>query len=619
MLFFSPEMSALKINLVDIYSILVHFNLSNNVDVIYFFFRFIIMASVDGSKSLLASSDEVIQHTCGPCKDEGDTTEAKHFCENCKEYLCFDCRNDHKTFKATKKHSVVSAHVTQYTESADISGKFAIMCGCDQKQTVRIYCENHTEVICTSCETIKHRTCKTCPIKDKVTKDTEKEFKELMTKSKSLKVEFEKFKDDVKANRSVVEVQRGKLKKEVAEFRKNINDVLDRMESGTLENVDANSIQHLCVIDKRIVEVETSQKALNTSLYIIDGANKSRKTDIMFSATVKLSKRLSEYDNLLKEMKNEMQLPMVKFLQNETLTTLLGNVETLGRIEYSEVESNEKDHIHVELLDLKVKSKKEVNIKLSDDKLTPQVTGCAFLSDGRILLCDFNNDKVKMLDNNMAVTKSLKLPNTPRSVAAISGNEAIIAFNDEKDFQFIHTHPELKLGQMITSTKTCRGLCVANYEIYTTCHNKDYGYDEIRKLDKTGNIISKIVLTQSSSSQSATINLGLCLTGPNPRVYLASQSKVTCFHLDGKIVYQFKDTELKASNGIYVDSIGNSIVCSYASQNVVVITADGLKHVELLKFDGIARPRCIDYRPKDNTLIVGCAQTNSLFAYKLGK
>ena len=581
----------------------------------------VIQHTCDGSKSLLASSDEVIQHTCGPCKDEGDTKEANYFCENCKEYLCFDCRNDHKKFKATKKHSVVPAHVTQGTDSVGTGRTISILCSCDQKQIVDIYCENHTEVICTTCETIKHRNCKTCPIKTKVNKDTEKKFKKLMTRAASLKVEFKNCKDDEEDNRTKVESQREKFKKEIAAFRRKINDALDRMENGTVENVVSNSNQQLRAIDKRIAAIETSQKALNTSLDIIDSASKSRKTEIMFSATVKLSKSLSEYDYLLNEMKNETQLPKLKFYQNETLLALLEKVENLGRIETVDVGANDKRDLVI--LDKKVNSTKEVNIQLSDDDLDPQITGCTVLSDGRILLCDYNNNKVKMLDRSMVLTKSLKMPETPYSVVATRENEAIITFDSQSDndFQYIYAHTELILGKKITGTARCRRICVVGDAIYTT-HLTDAGQFEIWKLDNTGNMIDKLVLIRSSSPF-GDLSFGLCLTGPSPRVYLTDSRKaeVTCFQLDGKKIYTYEDEELKAPGGIYVDSIGNCLVCDYVSQNVVVITANGLKYEELLKFNDSTciQPRCIGYRPQDNTLIVGCANTNNMFAYKLGK
>ena len=194
------------------------------------------MASVDGSRSYLAGSDEVLQHTCGPCKDDGETKEAKHLCEFCNIYLCFDCRNDHKTFKATKNHSIVSAHLTQGSQST--KGAFAILCGCDQKRAVEVYCEKHAEVICPTCEAIKHRNCKTCPITDKVTKDDKKHLKKVIDEAKALKAEIETLKKDGEANRKKLDAKTEECKKEIAAFRRVINTILDKNEKETLSTLD---------------------------------------------------------------------------------------------------------------------------------------------------------------------------------------------------------------------------------------------------------------------------------------------------------------------------------------------------------------------------------------------
>ena len=132
------------------------------------------MASVDGRKSYLAGSDEVIQYACGPCKHNGETKESHYYCKDCKVYLCFGCRDEHETFKITKHHSLIQAHLATGAASEVIKGTFAILCSCDQKRAVEVYCETQLEVICLSCKTIKHRSCKTCPIRNKINKHTKK-------------------------------------------------------------------------------------------------------------------------------------------------------------------------------------------------------------------------------------------------------------------------------------------------------------------------------------------------------------------------------------------------------------------------------------------------------------
>ena len=570
------------------------------------------MASIDGSRSYLAGSDEVIKHTCGPCKDDGEIKEAKYRCEICKIHLCFDCRNDHKTFKATKNHSIVS---NQGTGSTSAQGTFAILCSCDQKRAVEVYCEKHAEVICPICETIKHSNCKICPIKDKATKDTKKNLKETVDKAKSLEAEIESCKQDEEANLKILDGKTEQCKEEVEAFRREINNILDNLEKRILENLDTNTNQQRKALEKRIAALTASLQTLNTDLEITDTANKTNRDEIMFSMNVKLLKSVLEYGQMILDIRNGMQKPELEFQNNTNLIDMLKSEEGLGRIEPSEAGSAHQ--AYVVILDMKVKSTKEVNIKLPDDNNSPFIIDSMFMSNGCILLCDHFNKKLKLLDNDMSIKKCLKLSEAPYNMAAIGENEVIIS--TMTNLQYIYTHPDLKLGKKITLPKECYGLQVVNEEIYTACH-KDFGHDEIWKLDRAGNIIRKIVLTQSSSSGSR--YLGLCLTGFNSRVYLTDgdDSRVTCFQLDGKIVYQYKDKEqLKEPNGIYVDSAGNSLVCGTDSDNVVVITADGRKHGDLLTPKDIRWPRCINYRPEDKTLIIGCCDNSKLFVYKLEK
>ena len=576
------------------------------------------MASVDGSKSIIASSDEVIQHTCGPCNDDGETKDAKYLCDFCKVYLCFDCRNDHKRFKATKNHSIVSAHSTQGTDSKTKS-TFRILCGCDQKRSVEVYCEKHDEVICPTCKTIKHRNCKTQPIKDKIDKHTKKQLKDLNDRAKPLKVEIESCKQNGEANRKKLDSYKEECKKEITAFRKDINTILDKMEKDILERLDKTANQNLQAIEKQIADIKTLLQALTSDLDIIDNANKTNDDEIMFSANVKISKSISEYDDLIRDIRNGMKLPKLKFQKNKTLIDMLKCVEGLGRLEAPEVSSLQQDHVVI--LDMKVKSTTEVNMTLLNDKTCPYIAGCTFLPDNQgLLVCDYNNKKVKLLDSDMFVKKSLEFEDPPYNVAVAGDNGAIITFDNKRniDLQFIYTHPDLKLANKITLPDKVYGLHGVNDEIYTAFH-KASGHDEIWRLDLAGNFMGKNVLTQSSSGVS--MFLGLCLPGPSSRVYLSDweYNRVTCFQLDGKIVYQYEDMELKSPNGIYVDSVGNSFVCGTDSHNVFAISADGRKHGELLTPKDLKQPKCIDYRPTDNTLIVGCFNNSKLFVYKLGK
>ena len=63
------------------------------------------MASVDGSKSVLATSDEI--NCCGSCRYRGTNKEAKSYCNECQEYLCDKCAESHTGLKMTRNHQLV--------------------------------------------------------------------------------------------------------------------------------------------------------------------------------------------------------------------------------------------------------------------------------------------------------------------------------------------------------------------------------------------------------------------------------------------------------------------------------------------------------------------------------
>ena len=68
------------------------------------------MASVDGSRFLQGAADVMYGFVCGPCKANNVEREARHYCENCPEYLCGQCQDFHSTLTLTKNHRIVTGN-----------------------------------------------------------------------------------------------------------------------------------------------------------------------------------------------------------------------------------------------------------------------------------------------------------------------------------------------------------------------------------------------------------------------------------------------------------------------------------------------------------------------------
>jgi DNA-binding beta-propeller fold protein YncE len=66
-----------------------------------------------------------------------------------------------------------------------------------------------------------------------------------------------------------------------------------------------------------------------------------------------------------------------------------------------------------------------------------------------------------------------------------------------------------------------------------------------------------------------------------------------------------KAVGLRGSSGISVDNDGNVYVVGYHSNNAVVISPDGQRHIQLLSSEnGLKESRVIDYDKSTNMLLV---------------
>ena len=573
------------------------------------------MASVDGAKSYLEGSDEVPLHICGPCKDDGDDKEAKYWCEQCNEYLCSGCKDYHKKFKATKTHTILPGKPSK-KESIAPESTFIVTCNCNKDRGVEIYCKDHSEVICSSCATIKHRKCNTTAIQDKLSGFSTQKFRSALGKAKNMIEKIENYQRDRKADCQKLKAMKEKCRKEIQEFRQEICNALEKMEETILKLLDDKAEQQLLFIEKQISTSSVALEALNLDLCLLENANRADKIDVMFSADMKTSNSLQEYEALILDIEANIHTPLLSFEKNQKLADLQSDIVSLGKVVGNKTAKTQKKKPN--LVDMEVKSSNVVDIKLPKDEAVPGITDCAFMSNGYIVLCDNNNNCLKVLDKNLKITKQLLLPDIPYNVAALNDNETVVTYPYVKQLQCINIFPQLKLGQEIEMDEQCLGIEVAGGEIFTIFHKKS-GVDEIWRLDRSGNIRSKVTLSQKASDTPYYLSLGT--SENNARIYITDSfgSTLTCLRYDGSIVFQFKDKDLKRANGLYVDPEGNSLVCGTESNNVIIVTAEGKRHGELLTAkDNITKPKCVAFRPEDGTLVVGCWGSANLFVYKLG-
>ena len=221
------------------------------------------MASVDGSKSWLGASDEIYDMVCGPCKTENLNKEAKYYCEQCQEHLCDACQGTHSKLKATKTHSVLSGSHMPKASGVTPRPACSVSCSCNQNREVVLYCEDHDDVICDSCATIKHRRCNSFSIQNKSRSYTTKKIELIINKTKALRMKIEQLQQERNEDRTNLTRMKDTCRKEISTFRTELNDFLDHLERDIIQDLEQHEKKQKQLIDDQI-------KSLTTALQMID-------------------------------------------------------------------------------------------------------------------------------------------------------------------------------------------------------------------------------------------------------------------------------------------------------------------------------------------------------------
>ena len=162
-------------------------------------------------------------------------------------------------------------------------------------------------------------------------------------------------------------------------------------------------------------------------------------------------------------------------------------------------------------------------------------------------------------------------------------------------------------------------------EIYVTCHSGFPTSDgEVRVLDHNGVVKKTIGVNRDGSFMfkcpyfvtvnPATMKLFVSDYGS----YLERPSTLFCLTWNGELVYKYQNPDLRNGRGLCINGDDIVMICGGHYHNVQVVRPEGTFHHTLLSSEeGLKKPCCIAVRKSDDTLVVGCWNSQYLLTFKL--
>ena len=210
------------------------------------------------------------------------------------------------------------------------------------------------------------------------------------------------------------------------------------------------------------------------------------------------------------------------------------------------------------------------------------------------------------------------MPDSVWGVAVLDETDIIVSLTNAMQLQIVEVGPVLKLKSCLEVGRKCFDVKVIDSKINVVCTDAP-GSGEIRVLNMDGNVLKRLGYKQNGSYLfQYPVHMAYNYTQDKIFVSdMSSEKKMICMSVDGDILYDFSNAEIKFPRAILTDQEGNFLLCSYDA--IQLVEAGSIKCTKFLtKDDGInEEPYAFCYRESDKSLVVLC-QTK-LLVFKLTK
>ena len=419
-------------------------------------------------------------------------------------------------------------------------------------------------------------------------------------------------------------------KTKIEHFRIQINDILVKLETNLLMDLDIYDSCLRTSILHHTQTVSAALRRLNDNYLKIQDAKLHLENENMISVHDLTTESLSKYETLYERIVKATITPLMDFKGNTQLKGLIKNIRTLGTLVKCSIPENHAfsasafsnlcdsgttrvvslgPKVNAASFNIQAFASTRTDIKLPDDQCTPCVTGCSFMPNGELVICDRSNGRVKLFDHSWRIVNFVNFsifPSGPWDISVWGRTSVIVTLLEKMQLVFIKVYPKIISGSVIQLDKQCWGLDVVGSEIYVTCHSGFPTSDgEVRVLDHNGVVKKTIGVNRDGSflfkcPYFVTVNpASMKLFVSDYGSYLERPSTLFCLTWNGELVYKYQNPDLRNCRGLCINGDDIVMICGGHYHNVQVVRPEGTFHHTLLSSEeGLKKPCCIAVRKK---------------------
>ena len=545
-------------------------------------------------------SDEDKTKSCDSCSFRGVGNPANSYCPVCAEYLCISCVEIHGSFKATRTHEL--EQVVESGKAADRRKgpvKSVMICDIHRSENVTEFCVTHENAICRLCKRAKHRQCNTKELSE-AAEERRNEVQRFIVDINSLSSELQKINSSRQNDKSHLFETTTRIRTNIQTIKEDIINWAEQLEKVTVEEIERTEKEMICKIDSHVAVAEDIIKQLVWVITEFEEISSDCYVEA-FVLKAKTEQQVREGIELKQEIEKEINPFTCNFRTSERLTRLMSEISSIGTMKIEETHPIDFTEIS------KVTKKDDISV---DSSL---VTGCVFMPNGQLVICDEENQTVKVFKADFKLENEVKCDSGVWDVAVLSTDEVIVTRTDGQCLDVLNVSGTVRKVKSIPVEEQCWGVDIKKGNIYVSCHTNEGTGGNIKILTLEGVCLKTFPVIEGYPYY-------LAVNEACDRIIVCTgdTSKVLCIDMTGKTILTYTDSQMKYPLGLLFDKHDNFMVCGCDSTNAHVVKKDGTKHRILLPSDdGFFDPYCLAYRPTDKTLVVGQDADKSLAVFSI--
>ena len=547
------------------------------------------------------------EHQCSLCSRGRKVTAATNYCTVCDDKLCSECTFQHNKFKILSQHKIVPVKEAASDQPSDINGRVRFRleekCSIHGTKVVDRYCRNHDTVGCSACMALEHRTCLEPEFITKasaglLTSNIPKVTKQAIQNKRK---DVQAMKDKRISDKKRCIAEKDGILVTVTEMRKRINAIFDRMEQETIEKLNEKYGEDIKSIKTDIRKCDEAIASLDAAFQRLNVTNEAQLfVNIKRDAKAGIAESDSAVQTVIKNLGSES----IVFNIDDNIEEWLGKLSALGKFDHEKA-------VYVGSFYAKV----EGTMESDANKSNYIINGLLNLPDGRTVIADWTNKRLKLLDKTyFNICSHCDLSGAPFAICGVSSNEIVVSIRDEKTVQFI-TIEEKKMvpSRKFKIDEYCRGITYRDGELYITCGGGEGEIAGQLRVYNLSGLLQRVYDEDIQGQKLFKSPKDVLINNEGTKIHVVDRQKgVITLSMEGRYQSTFKDPGIKTPYGITTDSLGNLFVIGYDSNNVLQVGSDGKKLSEVLKqIDGIVRPMAICCHESVSTRLLISTENNS--------